>query len=78
MQCSLRDAEPCRKHASSIARTPAGGTAYIIVRERARAGPTVSFDIQKGGSLRDPSLKRVRAAARSRSDTTAAAADDNS
>lgn len=47
------------------------------MRERAPAGPTVSCDTQKGGSLRDTSLKRVRAIARSRSDTTAAADDDD-
>jgi len=61
-----------------MARTLAGGTAYIIMRERARAEPLVSCNIKKGGSLRDTSLKRARAAARSRSDVTVAADDDRS
>jgi hypothetical protein len=61
-----------------MARTPAGGAVSWIVRVRARAGPPVFWNIEKGGSLRDTSLKRVRAAARSRSDATAADDDDNS
>jgi hypothetical protein len=59
-----------------MARTPAGGTVCIIVHVRARAGPPVLCNVKKGGSLRDTSLKRARAAARSRSDATAAADDD--
>lgn len=61
-----------------MARTLVGGTAYIIMRERARAKPLVSCNIKKGGNLRDTALKRARAAARSRSYVTVAAHDDRS
>ena len=59
MITSLRERGSCRRHASSMARTPA---------ERTPPGPTAFRRCKKGGGSGDTSPERVRAVARSRSD----------
>ena len=59
MITSLRERGSCRRHASGMARTPAG---------RTPSGPTAFRRFEKGWRLGDTSPERVRAVARSRSD----------